>query len=60
MGYYKDIYKSWKNDHLKFWSKQCEAITWKKRPKIILDESNSPFYKWFPDGTLNTCYNANR
>ena len=58
MGYYRDIYKSWKNDHLKFWGKQAKAITWGKNPKKILDDSNSPFYKWFPDGTLNTCYNA--
>ncbi len=58
MGYYRDIYKSWKNDPLKFWGKQAKAITWEKKPKKILDDSNSPFYKWFPDGTLNTCYNA--
>ena len=58
MGYYRDIYKSWKNDHLKFWGKQAKAIAWGKKPKKILDNSNSPFYKWFPDGTLNTCYNA--
>ncbi len=58
MGYYKDIYKTWKNDHLKFWAKQSENIIWDKKPKRILDDSNSPFYKWFPDGTLNTCYNA--
>ena len=58
MGYYRDIYKSWKNDHLKFWGKQAKAIAWGKKPKKILDDSNSPFYKWFPDGTLNTCYNT--
>ena len=58
MGYYRDIYKSWKDDHLKFWGKQAKAIAWGKKPKKILDDSNSPFYKWFPDGTLNTCYNA--
>ena len=58
MGYYRDIYKSWKNDHLKFWDKQAKAIAWVKKPKKILDDSNSPFYKWFPDGTLNTCYNT--
>ena len=58
LGYYIDIYKSWKNDHLKFWGKQAKAIAWGKKPKKILDDSNSPFYKWFPDGTLNTCYNA--
>ncbi len=58
MGYYRDIYKSWKNDHLKFWGEQAKDIAWAKKPKKILDDSNSPFYKWFPDGTLNTCYNA--
>ena len=58
MGYYRDIYKSWKNDHLKFWGKQAKAVVWGKKPKKILDDSNTPFYKWFPDGTLNTCYNA--
>ena len=58
MGYYRDIYKSWKIDHLKFWDEQAKAIAWVKKPKKILDDSNSPFYKWFPDGTLNTCYNT--
>ena len=58
MGHYRDIYKSWKNEHLKFWGEQSKAIAWEKKPKKILDDSNSPFYKWFPDGTLNTCYNA--
>ena len=35
MEYYRDIYKSWKNDHLKFWAKQSEAVTWEKKPKKI-------------------------
>jgi propionyl-CoA synthetase len=25
---------------------------------VILDRSSAPFYRWFPDGVLNTCYNA--
>jgi propionyl-CoA synthetase len=25
---------------------------------VILDDSSAPFYRWFPDGVLNTCYNA--
>ena len=29
-----------------------------KKPKKILDKENIPFYKWFPDGILNTCFNA--
>lgn len=28
------------------------------KPTRILDKTDAPFYKWFTDGTLNTCYNA--
>ncbi|SVD32687.1 uncharacterized protein METZ01_LOCUS385541, partial [marine metagenome] len=24
----------------------------------VLDRSNAPFYRWFPGGTVNTCYDA--
>jgi len=58
LGSYKKIYQSWKEDQLKFWKKQSEGIDWEKKPIKILDDSNQPFYKWFPDGRLNTCYNA--
>tara|TARA_B100001093_G_scaffold70501_1_gene60990 strand:+ start:16915 stop:18798 length:1884 start_codon:yes stop_codon:yes gene_type:complete len=58
LGSYKKIYQSWKEDQLKFWQKQSEGIDWEKKPQKILDDSNLPFYKWFPDGRLNTCYNA--
>ena len=27
-------------------------------PTVVLDKSNLPFYRWFSDGTLNTCFNA--
>jgi propionyl-CoA synthetase len=27
-------------------------------PTVILDDVLAPFYHWFPDGVLNTCYNA--
>jgi len=58
LGSYKKIYQSWKEDQLKFWQIQSEGIDWEKKPQKILDDSNLPFYKWFPDGRLNTCYNA--
>ena len=29
-----------------------------KKPTKILNNSKPPFYKWFEDGTTNTCYNA--
>ena len=27
-------------------------------PSVVLDASSPPFYRWFADGTLNTCFNA--
>ena len=44
----------------KFWFDQCNEIDFFKKPSPnnILDKSNPPFYKWFPDSTLNICYNC--
>jgi propionyl-CoA synthetase len=36
-----------------FWAKCAERIQWAKNPTQILDETRSPFYKWFADGELN-------
>jgi acetyl-CoA synthetase len=41
-----------------FWLEKAKAIDWFTPPTKALDDSNPPFYKWFPDGTLNISYNA--
>lgn len=41
-----------------FWGALAKDIHWDKAPKTILDDSESPFSRWFPDGELNACYNA--
>ena len=41
-----------------FWREISEDIFWFKKPNKILNKTNPPFYKWFEDGTTNTCYNA--
>ena len=41
-----------------FWREISEDIFWFKKPTKILNKTNPPFYKWFEDGTTNTCYNA--
>jgi propionyl-CoA synthetase len=41
-----------------FWGKAAEEIVWEKKWDKVLDNSNSPFTKWFPGGRLNTCFNA--
>ena len=49
--------KSIKNP-TEFWAEKAKAIDWFKAPTKVLDDSNPPFFKWFPDGELNICYNA--
>ena len=58
MGNYKKIYDNWQKDPKTFWKEQSENIDWEKNPGKILDDNNKPFYKWYPDGSLNTCFNA--
>ena len=41
-----------------FWGKVADDVFWFKKPTKILNNSKPPFYKWFEDGTTNTCYNA--
>ncbi|QRZ60992.1 propionyl-CoA synthetase [Rothia sp. ZJ932] len=41
-----------------FWLEAAQGISWVKEPKQALDESTAPLYRWFPDGELNTCFNA--
>ncbi len=41
-----------------FWLEKAKAIDWYNAPTKALDDSNAPFFKWFPDGTLNISYNA--
>ena len=42
----------------KFWGEIAKDIHWYRKWDKVLDDSNPPFYKWFPGGITNTCYNA--
>ncbi|MFL6100702.1 MAG: propionyl-CoA synthetase [Actinomycetales bacterium] len=57
-GPYARAYRASLEDPETFWGRAAESIHWISRPRQVLDESNPPFYRWFPDGVLNTCYNA--
>ena len=57
-GEYQKAYRESITDPRRFWGEAAQAIKWHKEPKNILDESRKPFYNWFGDGELNTCYNA--
>jgi propionyl-CoA synthetase len=41
-----------------FWGEAATGIQWNRRPSRVLDADSPPFYRWFPDGVLNTCFNA--
>lgn len=41
-----------------FWLKAANAIDWDVAPKAAVDASDAPIFRWFPDGKLNTSYNA--
>ena len=55
---YKSLYKQSIDDIETFWLDAAQHISWDTLPEIGLDRSNAPFYQWFPDGRLNTCFNA--
>ncbi len=58
MGSYRDTYDASVADPDGFWGEAAGVVDWFTKPSAVLDRSHAPFYRWFPDGTLNTCYNA--
>ncbi|WOJ94360.1 propionyl-CoA synthetase [Congregibacter variabilis] len=40
------------------WMQEARNIHWFEAPTRLLDDSNPPFYRWYPDGLTNACYNA--
>src|SRR5690606_7873574 len=55
---YREAHQQSVSDPEAFWATQATLVDWFRKPKQILDSSSAPFHRWFPDGTLNTCYNA--
>ena len=58
MGRYEDVFARSIEAPEEFWGRAAERIDWTKRWDRVLDDSNPPFYRWFPGGGLNTCYNC--
>ena len=55
---YKDTYSSWESDPENFWMEAAKAIDWYKFPSRALNKGREPFYSWYSDGEVNTCFNA--
>ena len=55
---YSSLYARSVEDVESFWLDAAQQISWDTLPETGLDRSDAPFYRWFPDGRLNTCFNA--
>ena len=58
MGEYARIWRQSLDEPEEFWGDAARAIDWFTPPKLILDESRAPLYRWFVGGEMNTCFNA--
>jgi acetyl-CoA synthetase len=53
------LYEKAAADNTAFWAEQAQTeIDWHTPFTQTLDESNAPFFRWFPDGKLNASYNC--
>ena len=57
-GRYRAEYAAAKADPNGYWAKQAARVAWSKPFQRVLDDSNPPFYRWYPGGETNTCFNA--
>src|SRR5262245_41194631 len=55
---YSDAYQRSIDEPAGFWREAAAEIEWIKPPSMVLDAARAPFYRWFPDGVMNTCFNA--
>lgn len=57
-GNYQQQHALAQSDPSAFWLQQASAASWTREPTIGVDQTRSPFNRWFADGELNACHNA--
>ncbi|MBF0147930.1 MAG: propionate--CoA ligase [Magnetococcales bacterium] len=55
---YEAFYRASIEQKEAFWKEQAALIDWVTPSTRILDDTNPPFAYWYPDATLNLCYNT--
>ncbi len=55
---YATVYEGWKSNPEAFWMDAARGIDWDRFPSKALNDADAPFYTWFDDGLVNTCFNA--
>jgi propionyl-CoA synthetase len=55
---YDEVFTASVADREAFWLEAAQSLDWHRAPARALDDTDPPFYRWFPDGELNVAYNA--
>src|SRR5947199_1126208 len=55
---YPEVYAAWQRDPQAFWAEAAREIDWYEPPKTVFDPKAGVYGRWFPDGVVNTCWNA--
>ena len=55
---YQRVWEHAKTNPETFWAEAAQSIDWIEPWSSVLDASKAPFYRWFPDARVNTCWNA--
>ena len=55
---YQNEYDQSIQDPQGFWLDKANLIDWVQKPQVGLADDMNGIERWYPDGTLNTCYNA--
>ncbi|WP_460462312.1 acetate--CoA ligase [Arthrobacter pigmenti] len=55
---YQEAYDQCRRDPSGFWLDAAGTIDWEVGPETGVDTEAPPMARWFPDGVLNTSYNA--
>ena len=55
---YEAMYDAAQNQPEAFWLEAAQRITWQQQPGMACRARADGWHDWFPNATLNTCYNA--
>lgn len=55
---YRDAYDRSLAEPDGFWLEAAARVSWSRAPQQAVDSTRAPLYGWYPDGVLNTSFNA--
>lgn len=55
---YHSMYEESIHHPIHFWNRQANKLHWFKFPSNTLHQDENDLYRWFADGSMNTCYLA--